>query len=201
MGIIAIINNLIFFYSLNCVKASRLKKFVKVNSRKMSVTRLIFMGYFKFAVFILQALLVTSCSSTSCREWEFQDIVTQTPCFNGSRLILAPDSEYSYLELELLRTPSGDRLYVNLLFLQAPALKNDPSRTTLIIQFEEEEPWIVHPYVLEGRQRLLLPGDVADFIIQSLLDKKEFTIQIGRNKIHVVTAGFEKALKKFLRSN
>ena len=150
------------------------------------------------ALLALYFMILTACSTPTCRQWEIQEIVTNTPCFNGGRLTLDPDSDYSHLELELVRNSSGIRFYINLLFLQAPPWKEDPARTSLIIQFENQEPWTVHPYLLEGGQRLLLPGDIADVLVQALLDESFFTIQIGRSQVHVVFTQFTKNYKRLL---
>ncbi len=142
-------------------------------------------------------LLLPGCS-TPCREWEIQEIITQTPCFNGGRLILSPDSDYSHLELELARHSSGIRFYINLLFLQAPPWREDPTRTCISILFEDQEPWIVYPYLLEGGQRLLLPEDIADILVQSLINDRCFTIQLGRSQISAISTNFIKVYKRLL---
>lgn len=149
----------------------------------------------------LPALCLTAligCSSSHPRQWEIQEILTKRPCFNGGKAILSPDSECSHLELELIRNSSGLRFYINLLYLQAPPWTEDPARTCITIQFEGQEPWIVHPYLLEGGQRLLLEGDVADFLIQTLVNEQDFTIQIGRNQIQVTSANFTKTHQRLL---
>lgn len=150
------------------------------------------------AYLILFFLILTGCSNQTPHQWEIDKILTKTPCFNGGRLILGPDSDCSHLEIELIRNTSGIRMYVNLLFLRAPSWPEDPTRTTLTIQFEEQEPWIIHPYLLEGGQRMLLSEDIADFLIQSLCDGHSFNIQIGRSQIHVVPNQFIKLYKELL---
>lgn len=143
-------------------------------------------------------IVPTSCSTTYCRQWEIQEIITHTPCFNGGRLLLNPDSSSSPVELELVRNSSGIRFYINLLFLQALPWKEDPSRSCITIQFEGQEPWSVYPYLLEGGQRLILPADVADILIQALVDEIFFTIQIGHKQTSVVPTNFIKAYKQLL---
>lgn len=125
-------------------------------------------------------------------------IKTKTPCFNGGRILLGPDSDYSNLEVELVRTSSGIRFYIDLLLLQAPPWKEDPTRTTVTIQFEEQEPWIIHPYLFKGGQRLLISGNEADLIVQALLDGFSFNIQIGRSQISVVPNQFIECYKRLL---
>lgn len=143
-------------------------------------------------------LFLIGCSGQTPRQWEIDEIVTKTPCFNGGRLLLAPDSDCSHLEIELVRNSSGIRFYINLLFLRAFPWPEDPARTTITIQFEDQEPWIIHPFLLEGDQRLLLPGDIADTLIQALLDDFSFKIQIGRSQINVISTQFMKLYKRLL---
>lgn len=161
------------------------------------------MVLFSFFIFrhiasIFSLVLIASCSTPSCRKWEINKIITQTPCFNGVKLILEPDSDFSNLELEMVRNRSGIWFYINLLLLSAPPQQSDPHRTTITIYFEEQEPWIVHPYLLEGRQRLLLPGSVADTLIQALIEGQSFTIQIGRSSTAVIPDNFMKLYQQFI---
>lgn len=149
------------------------------------------------AFFALCLISFLGCSPPA-RQWVIQDILTQIPCFSSGRLILGSDSDYSHLELEIVRNRSGIRFYVNLLFLQAPPLQSDPTRTRLEILFEGQEPWVVHPYLFAGGQRLLLPGDVADILIQALLDDQSFHLQIGRSSISVIPDHFSISYRDLL---
>lgn len=149
------------------------------------------------AIFVLCLVLLTSCS-TPCRQWILCEIGGEDPCFNSGRLILEPDSTICHLELELDRSQSGIRMYVNLLLLQAPPLPEDPQKTALSILFEDGESLIVYPYLLTGGQRLLLPPDVADFLIATLLEGRPFTIQIGRQNLSVIIDQFEPLYQRLL---
>lgn len=150
------------------------------------------------ALLALCLCCLSACSSTSCHQWEIQEILTKTSCFNAGRLILAPDSDCSFLEFEITRNRSGIRCYLNLLFLQASPFPDDPNRTRIEILFEDQEPRLVYPYLLNGGQRLLLPGDSADVLIQALLDDLPFTIKIGRANLQVVSTNFEAVYSRLL---
>ena len=145
-----------------------------------------------FFILLFFILNLTSCSKPTPRSWEFDEIVTPTPAFNGRRIVLGPDSDFSNLELEIMKNSSGVRFYLNLLSFQAIPWKEDSSRSTVIIHFKEAPSWTVHPYLLEGGQRLLLPGNIADILIESLLNEQQFTIQLGRYQIEVVSINFPK---------
>lgn len=150
------------------------------------------------SLFLLLMAILASCSKESSHQWEFEEVRTIRPEFNGGRLILAPDTDYSNLELEIVRSSSGIRFYINLLLFQAYPWPQDPTLTTLTIQFDEQEPWVIHPYLLEGGQRLLLPGEIADTLIEALLQCQSFTIQIGRSQVNVSPTHFSEDYKALL---
>lgn len=150
------------------------------------------------AILALCLLYLPSCTSSKCREWDLQEIITKCSHYNGGRIILGPDSDCSFLELEIMRNSSGVRIFINILLMQAPPLNGNSYLTTATVQFGDEEPWIVHPYLLEGGQRLLLPGDASDLLISQLLDDQSFTIKIGRSYITVIPDGFTENFKRLL---
>lgn len=145
------------------------------------------------ALLALCLILLGACSSPSCREWGIQINTTRCPQFNSGRLFLNPESDQSYIELEIVRSSSGLRMYINILFLRAMPYPDDPTRTKVEIFFEEEEdPWLIYPYIFEGGQRLLIPKDVSDYLIQVLQQDRSFTLKIGRFETSVVSAAFSK---------
>jgi hypothetical protein len=150
------------------------------------------------AIIALCLIFLFACSSPACRQWEIQDVITTHSAFNGGRLILESDNDYSRLEVEVVRNCSGIRFYINLLLLEAPPCKEDPGRTRIEIHFDNQDPWILYPYLMGGNQRFLLPGDAADALIQSLLDEQSFTIYIGRSLITVVPTNFSKVYRQLL---
>ncbi len=145
---------------------------------------------FCFLKLLLVLLSVCSCSSSVCRQWEIQKVLTKHPCYNAGRLLWGPHSNFTYLELELARSRTGLRFYVNLLFLQARPCQEDSERTCLEILYDNQESWVVYPYLFEGGQRLLLPGEVADVLIQALLNGRSFTVRLGRNCLEILPANF-----------
>lgn len=157
--------------------------------------------YCRASCTLLCFFILVGCSKEEPRQWGVEEIITKRPRFNGGKLYLPPDTDITNLEIEFLRTPSGIRFYANLMSFTAPPWKEDPTRTTMTITFEneEQEPITVHPYILQGGQRLLFPGDVADTLVQALLDERPFQIKIGRSEINVVTTNFEKSYTKLLK--
>ena len=143
-------------------------------------------------IFTLCSLFfLEGCSSPTCRQWALQSITVTCPSFNGGRLLLESDAAHPYFQLELVRNLSGLRLYLNLLLYHAQPCNEDPQRTAVNVVFEgEEEPWKVYPYLMEGGQKLLFPGDVADYLIQKLLNDEDFVLEMGHQRFEVVSEKF-----------
>jgi len=132
---------------------------------------------------------IFSCS-TPQREWEICQISTPTPDFNGTSYFLCSGNELNPLELEVTRTLSGVRFYINLLAYGAVGLPEDPSRTRVSIDVDEEATWEVYPSILEGGQRLLFPFEVSDIIIGWINEGRTVTFKVGRFSISSTTQHF-----------
>lgn len=147
------------------------------------------------AVLALCLIILSACTSTVvCREWEIQTNITNCPQFNSGRIFLAPESDHCHLEVEIVRSSSGLRMYINILFLKALPCQEDPSLTKVEIAFDgEEEPWVIYPHLLEGGQRLLVQQEYANYLIETLLEDRSFIIKIGRYETIIIPDSFKKA--------
>jgi hypothetical protein len=146
---------------------------------------------------ILCALLsFVSCSKTS-REWSYQQVLTSSPRFNFARLFLPSDSDPPRLTMEIVRGRTGIKLYLNVLFLQAPPCKENPHVTKVDIIFEEQSRSL-YPQILKGGQRLFFSFEDTDFIIQTLLEGLSFTIKLGRQELFITTENFSKAYTELM---
>ncbi|MDP1880816.1 MAG: hypothetical protein Q8K60_07740 [Parachlamydiaceae bacterium] len=147
-------------------------------------------------------LLMSSCSlNDSSRIWEYNEIQTKNPSFNGGRLILCSDIFTSNLELEIFRSKSGIRMYLNILSMQAFPCSDDSQRTDVNIVFldeENQETWVVRPIILQGGQRLLFSDSVSECLIQALLDERPFDIKIGRICLRVITDNFSEVYSQLM---
>lgn len=150
----------------------------------------------KASFFILLMFLFSACTSSSCRQWELQEIITKRPCYNSSRLILAPDTATSNLEMEIVCDKNGMHIYLNLLLLEAPPWKEDPRFTKIEILEENQETKVIYPYLFKGGQRLLLQDEDANQIIQLLDSGVTFTMKIGRSRITVIPDNYKNLIKK-----
>ncbi|MBA3720974.1 MAG: hypothetical protein H0W88_01065 [Parachlamydiaceae bacterium] len=126
------------------------------------------------------------------------EITTQCPSYNAGRLFLEPDNATSHVGLELDRTRSGIRMYLNLYLLLVPPYADDPSRACVKLIIEGEEALIFYPYRLAGCQKILFPEDVTNYIIELLLNDQSFILNLGRNQINVIPDKFQEAYEKLM---
>ena len=152
---------------------------------------------FRVLMTLTAFIILTACSKTE-RQWTYGQNITHSPCYNSGRMFLATDLLAPYFEMELVRSPSDLRLYLNILVLEAPPHPNDPSRTCVTI-FWENDSLTVYPHLFKGGQRLLFPPDVTQFLINKLLNDQSFTISLGRRKCEVVPGNFKTGYEQLMQ--
>ena len=145
----------------------------------------------KRALVALSLIALIACSKPNCRKWVlFEDRAFYSK-YNSGRLILESETSMNYLELEIDRTQSGIRMYLNLFLLPARPLSDDPTLTSIQLVLEDDECLTFYPYLFEGGQRLLLPPEATDFIIKLLLEGHCFTFKVGKNELNVIPDNFQ----------
>lgn len=154
------------------------------------------LAYIQRAFWALCLIAFFGCSAPYERKWECQTIDSNRKWNHTGRILLAPDNDYSHLELEIVKDAKKTRFYVNLLFLQACPNKEDPDFTTATIQMDGEEPYKAHFLLLKGGQKMIIPEDLASVLIDALLRGQDFSITIGRSSITASSATFLTAYEK-----
>jgi hypothetical protein len=139
---------------------------------------------------VFLCLFLYSCS-TPCREWIYEENPATSPCYASSQLSLSGSSTNCPLRVLLVRTISGIRMYVDLLQLQVPPDPSDCSKALIIITTNDKT-YPIFAYRFEGCQRMLIPSEAADELIDLLLNGHSFTIQIGSYQSDVIPINFEK---------
>ncbi len=155
-------------------------------------------NFYQGMLITLVLFCLIACASPTCRQWVLEDLTDIDPCFNSGRMVLYPESTICYLELELDRSRTGLRMYINILLFQAPPYPLDPNLAEVNILIEGEERMTIYPHVLNGGQRLLLPSDISAYFIKLLLADCSFKIQIGRQETEIVPTNFKNLYKKIL---
>ena len=165
-----------------------------------------FRVYIQRALCALAFFLTNSCTAP-CRQWLLFTTLTQTTCFNSGRLYLSPDTNLSYLELEINRSSSGLRMYLNLLLWQAPPSPENPEFSCIDLvllekdENEEEQQTVttLYAYRLEGGQKLWILPDDANTLIERLLKDQSFILKIGRYQITVIADEFQTGYQELMQ--
>lgn len=124
---------------------------------------------------------------------------TRCPLYNSGRLILNPENDRTYLEVEIVRSSSGLRMYANILFLQASPSEEELDKAKIEIFLEDDNAMVIYADILEGGQRLLFPKDAAEFLIQKLEEEKFFKITIERYQTTIVPSNFSKVYPQLMK--
>jgi len=151
---------------------------------------------FQRASVALFFLLAASCSDTS-RKWEYHQNLSPIMHTNSARLVLATETGEAPFELEMIRTSSGLRIYLNILRFQAPLHLDMDNKTELTITIGNNAS-ILYPHVLKGGQRLLLPSDFYETLIQAILDDKKIKVGMGFRSFRLCSTNFKQSYKAFL---
>ena len=138
----------------------------------------------------------TGCSTT-CRQWNYMEMITSFPSYNSGRMSLEQESLYSYLEVELIRTRSGVRMYLNVLLMQAKPCEDNQLMTPLEIVLPDQT-LTVAADLFQGGQHILIPQDITDLLVQNLLDGQFFTIKLGSKSVSIIPDNFQKSYTKLL---
>jgi len=88
-------------------------------------------------------------------------------------------------------------MYINILLMEAVPCEDNSKKTKIDIILPDET-LTIYANLLQGGQRILIPGEIADLLIKTLLDDQTFTIQIGPKKLIVITDNFEASYTKLL---
>lgn len=94
------------------------------------------------------------------------------------------------VELELDAGSSGLRMYVNVFSIEVPALPDSPTLAKVSLKICDEE-YLYLAHILQGGQRLLLPDEARDTIIEALVDGFPITLSTGRYCSAIPAANFQ----------
>jgi len=138
------------------------------------------------ALFLFLSLF--SCSS--CPQWHLEEAVTCDPLFRSSRIFYDNLDPYCQVELELVQSASGLRMYIDT--FSRPLSNSNVFTITLTI---EEEAQIYSAELLQGGQRLLLPDVARDAVIDALLNEKCVQISAGPYQATILPTKFRRYFK------
>ncbi|MBA2726576.1 MAG: hypothetical protein H0U49_00180 [Parachlamydiaceae bacterium] len=140
-------------------------------------------------------LFANSCASTSA--WQTDTSKGTPSSFNSIRLYLCTSGGCGDLGLELVRTCDGIRLYLNVFGLAIPPSETDCSISMVYVSFRERSYTFCADRLLGG-QRLLIPKNVQDDIIEYLQNDQPVFIRVGRYQADIYPEQFLKPFTKMV---
>lgn len=149
----------------------------------------------KRVLITLFLLFFTMSCSENCRQWEYDEINTHCSCYDSSRVYLPLCNRFCELEVEIIVDACATRTYLNALLLDLPFEEDNPSKTSVTINVEEQKfEFLADRF--EGGQKILLPSEAQNLIIENLLQNKDMTIVVGRYVTEVTAKNFGKIYQK-----
>lgn len=141
--------------------------------------------------------ILTSCSE-SPRQWLFSSTAGSHPDFRSSKLSLAPENDFTGLEIEILNTSQGRHVYVNAfsLELQAEGRSSEGYPTISVgIEFAGHQE-IVTGFLLQGGHRILLEEQAGCMIIEALHCHQNINLTVAQFSTTIIPDEFTKHYQK-----
>lgn len=123
-------------------------------------------------------LLLSACKSPCKQQWTIEKVITNSPCFNSGKIYHSPEDTFCGLELEITRGECGLRMYINVFSLEIRT--DSPMQNTASVEVVcLNQKHIFNAFLYQGGQRLLLPSQAKDLIIESLTQNETVCISVG----------------------
>jgi hypothetical protein len=153
---------------------------------------------FRQGCLCILALFLFNCAG-NCRKWFLEEEITACPQYNSGKLYLPAEEICRGLELEIVRSASGMRMYLNTFSLPFSPDNSNPNLSPFFITIACDEPALFLGELLEGGQRVLLPIEVSQQIVSALLDNQSVVIKAGRYQTEIVPTSFAKLYDDLLQ--
>lgn len=125
-----------------------------------------------------------------------QEVDVVCPSYRLGKLYLPPQNSYTGLELELTRCNNDVRMYINVFSI--PFTWNPCAPTTIELMVDiDGDCYSYQADCLQGGQRLLVPSEAANRIIDALVACKSVRIQAGRYSSEILCANFASLFSTF----
>ena len=152
----------------------------------------------KRALWALFLLMSSSCSGP-CGQWQGQTCEGSIATFSSARMYLAPANEFSGLELELVQTVDGLRMYINVYGLEIPTEQPGSHNSRVFISFKDHS-YHFSAIRFTGGQKLLVPQYVLTEIVEYLQEGQSVHLQVGRYEANIYPDKFVDVFSKMARA-
>jgi hypothetical protein len=141
--------------------------------------------------FFALLLFLFSCR-VPCQRWQIEKVSASSRCFNSGRLYLTPQDDFSGLELEITRGESGVRMYINVFSIEIKP-ETLTQNTAFVEVKRNDEKQVFQAFLYQGGQRLLLPSQARDYIIDALYCNETIIITTDRYQSEITPNNFSEA--------
>jgi len=133
------------------------------------------------------SLLVVSCQP---KGWVVCNTLSDYPQFNSAQMLHTPDNSFNGIEIQLLRGSFGIVGYLNVCSMCIPS--------NTVIFYIAGTQYQFTGVVLEGGQRLLLPSEATEKLIQALLSRCTVDIYLEGFQTKVLPYNFAVKYVQFI---
>lgn len=150
---------------------------------------------FKRACLVLFFFQITACTKRApC--WKYDNVSNSCSEYRSAKLWSPAQDPFRGLEVELISSHSGLRMYVNTYSRTFPA--NEEGKCEITMSSSQiEPPKTFYADRLEGGQRLLLPPQATSWTIEQLLLGNTIKMTTGRYSTEVSPEEFNTFYPKF----
>ena len=150
-------------------------------------------------VAILLLFFITSCFSKSHDPaWVLQKNVTEKHAYNSGKLSYPAQSQFNGIEIELMKSSRDLRLYLNVFTRSIPSASNDPSKALVSLNIAGKQTDFFADR-FEGGQRLLLPQNALDTILEALQQDSTIEITLTGYRATISPDRFTKLYSKLMK--
>lgn len=143
-------------------------------------------------VFLLIIYFLSSC--TKPHFWYLDSNHPSNPCYQSSRLSLPPFDLLKNASVELVSSEDELRMYLNLLVF--PLSYNE--KTVSIRYLIDHTSGETTAFVMNGGERILLPVELRDLIIDALLRGAPVILKIGSFKFEIPSSNFSELYHRMI---
>lgn len=158
-------------------------------------------SYFRKGALLGVLFLLQACSKQA-PEWMLISSHSSEPYFVSSRLYFQPENIFREPGFEIIcdsMRGSRSRFFINVYGCPVRTTSESPNTAEVILTIDGySETFMAH--VFQGNQRLLLPDEISDKIIQGLLNRHSVSLKFDNYHGELTQYGFVKKYNRLLKS-
>lgn len=131
----------------------------------------------------------SSCTSSSCPQWNVLTISSEEPCVEYSKSFFSSCNTFNGIEAEFLYDGNETILFLNIQTLVFNPSYLDENVATILISIGDQT-YEISGEILQGGQRIRVPPEAKKIIIDALLEGCEVGLVIGRYQATLIPDHF-----------